>query len=209
MSSLTSRLFSSLIITASLACIYGLPAEAATAKKATPPPPRLTYVKGYTPVMLGDYPYASLQVVIKDRPFTIVAPNIGAAISNVFVPVNAKNKDLVYVSTMNVGGKNTPTSAIYEYNLKNKKAKLLFSEKNIGRKLRIAGIDGNNLILVQASQSIEGGCSSLWNGQYRFFTLSVTKPAKTVKAYTVPSQLKKLGESEEQACKQSFQFKKS
>jgi hypothetical protein len=179
--------------------------QAAPVKKPVPPA-RITYTKGLTPTFLGDYPNGSMQINVKDKIYTLNAPGAGTAVSNVFVPVHPKNKDLVYVSTMAVSGKNTPTSLVYEYNLKSRKVKQIFSEKNPARKLRIVGIDGNNLVLAQAKQAIGGGCSSLWTGQYTFVALDIQKP-KTVKAYPVSAALKKLGESEEQACKQSFEFR--
>lgn len=182
-----------------------LPASAATQK--TPPPVRITYIKGYAPAMVGDYPNASLQITLNNKVYTITAPEAGTAVSNVSVPVNPKNKDIVYLSTMNITGKNVPTSLVYEFNLKTNKSKLLFSEKNPKRKLRIVGIDGTNIILVEANSAISG-CSSLWTGKYKFFTFDGQKPSKSLKAYTVSSGLKKLGESEEQACKPSFGFKK-
>ena len=186
---------------------YGPSAFAATAKKPAPAPARITYIKGATPVFIGDYPNSSMQVTVKNQTYTITAPGTGAAVSNVFVPSHPKNADAVYLSTMTVGGKNTPTSLIYEYNLKTGKTKLLFSEKNVKRTLRVAGIDGANLLLVQSTQAIDVRCSSLWNGSYTLFTLDTQKP-KTPKAYPIPAPLKKLAESEEQACKQSFSFKK-
>ena len=208
MSYFSTRIFNAVLLLASFSLIFAPPVAAATVKKPAPPV-RITYVKGYTPTMIGDYPNASMQILVKDTNYTLTAPGTGMAVTNVSVPPNAKNKDLVYVSTMNVGDKNAPTSMVYEFNLKTGKSKQLFSEKNTKRQLRVVGIDGTNLILVQASQSIEGHCSSLWTGRYNFFTLDVQKPAKTVKAYTVSAGLKKLGETEEQACKQSFGFKKT
>jgi hypothetical protein len=199
------------ILTASLIvgafATSSLPAFAATVQKA-PAPVRITYIKGYIPTMVGDYPNASFQVTINNKIYTINAPDVGTAVSNISVPVNPKNKDVVYLSTMDVAGKNIPTSLVYEFNLKTNKSKLLFSEKNAKRKLRIAGIDGTNIILVEANTAIEGRCASLWTGRYKFFTFDGQKPAKTLKAYAVSSGLKKLGESEEQACKSSFGFKK-
>lgn len=181
------------------------PTIAAVVKRA--PPARITYVKGATPLFLGDYPHGSMQIMLRNQPIIITAPGIGGALSNVSVPSHPKNKDLVYLSVMTIGGKNIPTSAIYEYSLKNKKARQIFSEKNINRKLRIVGIDGNNLLLVQAAQAIEQGCASLWTGQYRFVSLDLQKP-KIVKPYPISAALKKLGESEEQGCKQTVEFKK-
>lgn len=204
MNSSSSRLLQALAVS-SLLLSLATPTLAATVKKPAIPA-RITFIKGYTPIMIGDYPNASLQVTIKNQNYTITAP-AGTAVSNVSIPVNPKNKDLVYISTMSGGNKTAPSSAVYEYNLKNGKFKLLFSEKNSKRELRVAGIDGTNLILVAATQALDG-CSSLWNGRYKLFTFDAQKSAKAVKAYTPSAALKKLGESEEQACKPVFGFKK-